>query len=47
MIGIPVDGGGKDVVGGVEEAGTGGWNGRTEKNSELTGAGGDSAGMPP
>ena len=47
VIGIPVDGGGKDVVGGVEEAGTGGWNGGTEKNSELTGAGGGSAGIPP
>jgi hypothetical protein len=34
-------------VGGLEEAGIGGWNGGTEKSSEMTGAGAGSAGMPP
>jgi hypothetical protein len=46
-MGTPVDGGGKDMVGGVEKAGIRGWNGRMEKSSEMTGAGACSAGMPP
>jgi hypothetical protein len=42
-----MDGGGKDMVGRVEEVGIGGWNGGMEKSSEMTGAGAGSAGMPP
>jgi hypothetical protein len=46
-MGTPVDGGGKDMVGGVEKAGIRGWNGRTKNSSEMTGAGAGSARMPP